>query len=47
MQVNLEDLGDKTRVTETFEAETTNFVDLQKIGWQAILDSFKKYTEEN
>jgi uncharacterized protein YndB with AHSA1/START domain len=32
-------------VTEKFEAEKTNPTDLQKAGWQAILDSFKKYTE--
>jgi uncharacterized protein YndB with AHSA1/START domain len=38
--------GDKTRVVETFEAETMNSVDMQRAGWQAILDSFKKYTEE-
>ena len=37
----------KTKVTETFEAETSNPVDMQRGGWQAILDSFKKYTEGN
>ena len=39
--------NDKTRVTETFDAEGTNSVELQRSGWQAIMDSFKKYTEEN
>lgn len=39
--------GDSTTVTEVFEAETTNPVDMQKAGWQAILDNFKKYTEAN
>ena len=37
--------GDKTKVIETFEAETENSIELQKGGWQAILDNFKKYTE--
>lgn len=37
--------GDKTTVTETFEAEDQNPVDMQRAGWQAILDNFKKYTE--
>jgi uncharacterized protein YndB with AHSA1/START domain len=37
--------GTKTRVTETFEAETKNSVELQQGGWQAILNNFKKYTE--
>ncbi len=39
--------GNETRVVESFEAETTNSTELQKGGWQAILDNFKKYTEEN
>ena len=37
--------GNKTRVVESFEAESTNPVEMQKGGWQAILDNFKKYTE--
>ena len=37
--------GNETNVVETFEAEEVNAVELQKGGWQAILDSFKKYTE--
>jgi uncharacterized protein YndB with AHSA1/START domain len=39
--------GNETKVVETFDAETTNPVDMQKAGWQAILDNFKKYTEAN
>ncbi|MFA6128656.1 MAG: SRPBCC family protein [Bacteroidales bacterium] len=35
----------KTEVIETFDAENTNPVELQRQGWQSILDSFKKYTE--
>jgi len=35
-----------TLVTETFEAETTNSIEMQQRGWQAILDNFKKYTED-
>lgn len=37
--------GNKTKVVEDFEAENTNSLELQKGGWQAILDNFKKYTE--
>lgn len=37
--------GDKTVITESFEAEQTNPVELQQAGWQAIMDNFKKYTE--
>lgn len=37
--------GNNTRVVETFDAETTHPVDMQRAGWQAILDNFVKYTE--
>jgi len=39
--------GDKTIITETFDPETTNPIEMQRSGWQAILDNFKKLTEEN
>jgi uncharacterized protein YndB with AHSA1/START domain len=39
------DLGGKTEVVETFAVETENSIELQRSGWQAILDNFKKYTE--
>lgn len=35
----------ETRVIETFEPENTHPVEMQRTGWQAILDSFKKYVE--
>jgi uncharacterized protein YndB with AHSA1/START domain len=35
----------ETKVVETFEAESTNPIEMQRSGWQAILDSFKKYVE--
>ena len=39
--------GNETKVVETFEAESVNPVEMQRGGWQAILDNFKKYTEAN
>jgi len=39
--------GNQTTVVETFDAESENPIDLQRGGWQAILDNFKKYTEAN
>lgn len=39
--------GNKTEIKEIFEAESTNPVEMQKTGWQAILDNFKNYTERN
>lgn len=35
----------KTNVVETFEAESSNPIEMQRDGWQAILDNFKKYAE--
>lgn len=45
MSLMFESVGDETRVTETFDPEDTNPLELQKAGWQAILDNFKRYTE--
>jgi len=39
--------GDKTKITETFDPEGTNPIEMQKGGWQAILDNFKKHAEES
>lgn len=33
------------KISESFEAETTHAPEMQKAGWQAILDNFKKYAE--
>ncbi|MGZ7444670.1 SRPBCC family protein [Paenibacillus sp. TH7-28] len=37
--------GGDTKITESFEAEETNAIEMQQAGWQAILDNFKKYAE--
>ncbi|MFB9842528.1 SRPBCC family protein [Mucilaginibacter ginsenosidivorans] len=37
--------GNSTKITSTFEAENQNPVEMQRGGWQAILDNFKKYAE--
>lgn len=39
--------GGETNIVETFEAENTHTTEQQRAGWQAILNNFKKYTEEN
>lgn len=38
--------GSETTIIETFEPESENPLDMQEAGWQAILDSFKQYTEQ-
>jgi uncharacterized protein YndB with AHSA1/START domain len=45
--IHFSGIGDETRVVEMFDAENENPVDIQKGGWQSILDNFKKYTEQN
>ena len=45
--VNFTGNANETKVVETFEAETTNSIEMQRGGWQAILDNFKKYAEAN
>lgn len=37
--------GDNTRIIETFDAETENPIEMQRAGWQSILDNFKVYIE--
>ncbi len=37
----------KTHITETFQAEDINPIEMQKQGWQSILDTFKKYAEKH
>jgi uncharacterized protein YndB with AHSA1/START domain len=39
--------GNETQITETFDPETENPIDMQRDGWQAILNNFKKHTEAN
>jgi uncharacterized protein YndB with AHSA1/START domain len=47
VKVNFETTGNQTTITTDFDAETQNPVEMQRGGWQAIMDSFKKYTENN
>lgn len=44
---SFENQGEKTKVTTTFDAEKQNSEEMQKNGWQAILNNFKKYTEDH
>jgi uncharacterized protein YndB with AHSA1/START domain len=46
VKITFTEEGNKTKVTESFDAESENAVELQKSGWQAILDNFKKYVEK-
>jgi uncharacterized protein YndB with AHSA1/START domain len=47
VDVILEAKGDLTKISIVFDPENQNLAELQKAGWQSILNNFKKYTEEN
>ncbi|MFD2601849.1 SRPBCC family protein [Flavobacterium suzhouense] len=47
VMVGFQEKDGKTDVEVVFEAESQNPVEMQKGGWQAILDNFKKYAENN
>ncbi len=46
MQVEFETAADGVLVRETFDAETTHPEEMQRAGWQAILDNFKRHVEQ-
>jgi len=46
MKVAFEASDAGTIVIEEFEPEQENSVELQRAGWQMILDNFKKYVEQ-
>lgn len=45
VKITFEKQEDATRLTETFEAESTHTIQQQQDGWQAILDNFKRHAE--
>ena len=45
VRINFKSQDNSTLITETFEAENQNPIELQRNGWQAILDNFKRYAE--
>jgi uncharacterized protein YndB with AHSA1/START domain len=46
MKVLFDETQDGIIVTEQFEPENQNPIDLQQAGWQMILDNFKNYVEQ-
>ena len=47
VQVEFTQLEKGVKISETFEPEHENPIEMQRGGWQAILDNFKKYTEQH
>lgn len=46
-EVHFREEGNSTVVEETFEIESSHSAEMQKEGWQAILDNFKAHVEKN
>src|ERR1051326_2712574 len=47
VKINFTPHDNATKVVESFEAENTHSLEMQRSGWQSILDNFKKYAESN
>lgn len=45
VEISFEKHADGVTITESFEAEDTNPIEMQRGGWQAIMDNFKNYVE--
>ena len=47
VNVKFNPISNQTDVIVTFDAENENPIEMQRSGWQAILNNFKNYTETN
>ena len=47
VEIDFTEQGDETHVVTVFDAENENPIEMQRDGWQAILDNFKKYAESH
>ena len=44
-RISFTSTDNQTKMVIDFDAETENPIEMQRSGWQAILDNFKKYVE--
>jgi hypothetical protein len=45
VSITFKSTGNTTKIIETFEAENEHSIEVQRSGWQSILNNFRKYTE--
>ena len=45
--INFKETPEGVEITESFDPENQNPEEMQRGGWQAILDNFKNYVENN
>ena len=46
VRVTFEDFGNSVHIKVFFDPENENPIEMQKSGWQSILENFKKYAED-
>ena len=46
VEIHFNPKGSTTEILIDFDPENENSLEMQRAGWQAILDNFKKYTEK-
>ena len=46
VSIEFEEIGNSTAVIVTFDPENENPIELQRGGWQGILNNFKKFVEQ-
>lgn len=47
VEILFTNVDNNTQIVEVFDAEDQNSIEMQRAGWQAILDKFKYYVELN
>lgn len=47
VKIEFVELPEGVKITQTFDPESENSEELQRSGWQAILESFNRYTTLN
>lgn len=47
VKVEFAETPEGVKISETFDPEQENSEEMQRVGWQAILENFKKYVEGN
>ena len=47
VEITFTNNNEYTDITIIFDAEETNPLEMQQMGWQSILDNFKNYVEKN
>lgn len=47
VEIDFSEKKGETHIVQSFDPESENSIEMQRQGWQAILDNFKKYVEAN